>query len=352
MPIFNIEKILTATGILFTVLGLATSLPVFVKADLLITPKNSSQEKPLVFKAKPGDIINTSIDITNTSKDDASFDLQANDIVVTEDGSITLLQDKEQDKYLASWMKLLTGDIVVSSNAKINIPIQITIPSDILSKEYGAAVSVTTASSSLSNDTIRNTVRKGLKVYVFVGEDSQPTVSSKINSLDILDIESSNRENLQKKLNFWDKNNIVFSFKAEDTGNTFSVLNGKYTVTCEDGGEKISSFTTNLAPGVGEKEYYISTNIPYKSGKTSIKLDYTVEALNKSELGDLKSENISGSLSDETNSNQKSITQFRGIEKVQIDSYSVDKKTKIIKNLVVILFAIISFVVLKRVTKK
>jgi hypothetical protein len=187
---------------------------------------------------------------------------------------------------------------------------------------------------------------------VYVEDGLPPTLSTDVNSLKILNIDGSNSEELQKKLSYWDKNNLVFSFNAQDTGNIFSVLKGNYTLTYADGKEETGSFSKNLAPEVGQKQYFVSTNIAYKPGQTNLKLDYTIEALNKSDLGDTKNENVSGTLLDNMNSNEEIIKKFRGVEKGVYEIGNSERKNAIIKNLIVIVFAVIGFLALQQQIKK
>lgn len=344
-----IKRILFSLAIIIFCLSQIVSLD--VSAALIVTPKNTSEEKAFFYKVKPGDTISESFDITNVSAESSSFVLQVNDISVTTDGSITLLQNKEENKQLASWTQLITGEISIQSNTKVNIPLNINIPKNAKIGEYGAGISLSVQSKDTSSSTIRNTIRKGLKLYIFVQEETLPILSSTVKDFNVLDPTNTKEREFEKKLNFWDKNNLVFSFKAEDTGNTFSVIKGKYTITYNDGEEKIGEFSTNLAPNIGEKEYYISTNLPYGSGKTKIKLDYTVEALNKLEIGETKNENISGSLDDYIDTDDKVIAQFRGIDKVQAPDYSVERRVKVAKNLVIVLLSIVGVFALRKAIK-
>jgi hypothetical protein len=348
---YKIKNYLAWVINLLLILFILLSNTINTNASILVTPKSSNQEKSLFYKAKAGDVVTESFDITNTDQEPNTFNLQINDISVTDSGAITILSNNEENNSLGGWIQALTGSITIGPNAKVNIPLQITVPLDAKVGEYGAAISILAQTANTANSSIKNTVRKGLKIYVYVSDGNLPVVSSTVTDLNLLDIGSSEKENLQKKLSFWDKNNMVFSLNAQDTGNTFSVIKGVYSIDYEDGEVRSSNFSTNLAPGVGEKEYYISTNLPYKQGKTKIKLEYAVEALNKMELGETKNENISGSLIDEIDTNQKSISQFRGIEKVQIPDITLDRKAKIIKNLVIILFTIIGFFILKKLVK-
>jgi sporulation-control protein spo0M len=336
---------------LFLTAVILISSSVNTSASILVTPKNSNEEKSLFYKAKPGEVISDTLDIKNTDSTPSAINIQLNDIVVTEDGTVTLIQNQEPNKSLASWTKALSGLVTIEASTNVNIPIQINIPTDAKTGEYGAAISISTQSQDSANLGIQNTVRKGLKIYVFVGDGNLPTASSVISSIKLLNPQSSDKDNLVKKLNFWDKNNMVFSFKAENKGNVFSVIKGKYTITCSNGENKTIEFTTNLVPNTGEKEYYISTNLPYKSGKTKISLDYTVEALNKNDLGETKNENISGSLTDEIDLNEKTLSSFRGIDKVQALVSSENKQVKVVKNLMIILLALAGCFTLSKVVR-
>jgi Bacterial protein of unknown function (DUF916) len=338
--------------ILLSFVTLVISPMITTKAELAITPKNSLQEKALFYKAKPGDVIESNISIKNTDQTPVSTSIQANDVSVTEDGSITLLQNSEPNKQLASWLEIVKGVVQVQPNDTISLPLKITIPKDTKSGEYGAGISLTSQKNIDSKATISNTVKKGLKLYVLVQDDTLPILSSTADELQILKLDDPSNEEFQKKIAYWDKNNIVFSFKAKDTGNTFSVLNGSYTLTDKDGKEEKGVFSKNLAPEVGQKEYFVSTNIAYKPGQINLKLDYTIEALNKTDIGETKNENVLGSLSDTINTKSETIKKFRGVEKGGYESNNLEQKYKIMKNLVVIVFAIISFLVLQQQIKK
>lgn len=322
-----------------------------VNAALVVTPKNASEEKAMFYRAKPNEVISESFDITNTDIGPANFTLQINDISVTNEGTITLLQNTEKNKQLASWVEMLTGNTVVEPNGKINVPLKINVPANAKNGEYGAGITITIQSSDKTGASVKNTIRKGLKLYLLVQNEGLPTLSSTMDNLNILNPSGFDKESLQKKLNFWDKNNIVFSFKAQNTGDIFSVIKGKYTIKYDNNEEKLGEFTTNIVPNTGEKEYYISTNLPYKSGKTSIKLNYTVEALNRLEIGETKNENISGSLDDYIDTDDKAIAQFRGIDKVQAPDYSVERRVKVAKNLVIVLLSIVGVFALRKAIK-
>ncbi|MBC7471944.1 MAG: hypothetical protein H7196_01605 [candidate division SR1 bacterium] len=322
-----------------------------VNAALIVTPKNASEEKAMFFKAKPGEVISESFDVINTDVTTSNFALQINDISVTNEGTIALLQNTEKNKQLASWVEMLTGNIAVEPNGKINVPIKIIVPANVKNGEYGAGITLTIQSTDKTGASVKNTIRKGLKLYLLVQNEGLPILSSTVSNLNILNPSAPDKENLQKKLNFWDKNNIVFSFIAQDTGNIFSVIRGKYTIKYENSDEKTGEFTTNMVPNIGEKEYFISTNLPYKSSKTSIKLDYTVEALNNLEIGETINENVSGSLESYIDVNNKAVAQFRGIDKTQDPDYSESRKIKVAKNLIIILISIIGFFAVRKAIK-
>jgi hypothetical protein len=336
----------------FCILSFLIAPIVPTSAELVITPKNTLQEKSLFYKVSPREVLESAIDIKNTDQIPVSSSLQVNDIKVTTDGSITLLQNSEANNQLASWIGILKGVVQVQPNDTVSIPFKITIPQDSKSGEFAAGISITSQKTNETKASLLNTVKKGLKVYVYVQDGLPPTLSTDVNSLQILNIDGSNSEELQKKLSYWDKNNLVFSFNAQDTGNIFSVLKGNYTLTYADGKEETGFFSKNLAPNTDQKEYFISTNLPYKVGQTRLKLEYATEALNASQYSDVKNEQISGVLSANSDTNTETLKKFRGIEKVIYENANLDQKARTVKNLLVILGALVGFLGLKFVIER
>jgi Bacterial protein of unknown function (DUF916) len=335
----------------FIVLVFSLFSTVSSSAEIFVRPKNSNEEKALYYKMKAGESLTDSFDISNMNEESTSFVLQSNDIYVTDEGTITLLQNKEENKGLGSWISMLSGAIIIKPNTKVNIPLTLQVPADAKNGEYGAGISVTIKNKDSSNVAVSNTVRKGLKVYILVG-DQTPKLSSVMSDLKILNPESSSKNDLEKKRPNWDKNNITFSYKAENQGDIFSVIKGTYTVTYEDGEVKNGNFNTNLASGVGQKEYFVSTGLPYKPGKTTLKVDYQVVALNKDNIGQVENGNIQGGLSDQMDLNSKVISEFRGADKNQNNKSTTQKNEALAKILGVVIIIVSGLVAYKLIRKR
>jgi len=267
-------KIFKAILLLTTLCTILVSGNITASANLTIAPYNADRSDKLekdwfVFSIKAGDTINDALILNNSFTFDTTADLSAKDAVTTDEGNFTILADQDPNKAVGNWIKLAVDQILIPQTGSIKIPFQIDIPKETKDGEYAAGFAITTQGQS--QDTVKIAIRKGVRVYLAVGQDF--TLASKIQDLNIVDPSDPDFGQIKSEKSFFGKDNLLLEFQAQNTGNIFGVLDCKYALNYGDGTIYESVFTTEITPRSKALKYYIITNQPYKTGTTTAILD-------------------------------------------------------------------------------
>lgn len=251
-----------------------------VNAEISIspyTPKNDSSW--FVYETNAGDIIKDSLKIQNTNLTDSIVNLDTKDSQITDSGQYTILAPGQNNLLVGNWIKLNSTKISIPSNKFAQVPFEIKIPKDTKDGEYSGAVVFTEQKNPGENLDI--TVRKGVRTYLAVGKDLG--LSGKIDNLKILSPSDQNYSEQKKSKPFFGRDNLVITYQAENLGNVFGSLTGKYSLIFPDGKVFENTFSQDLAPGVGPRTFNIISNQQYQEGKTKLILNYNIKPLNIAE---------------------------------------------------------------------
>lgn len=280
---FSNLQFISAIFIVFLILS-----PVFssqVKADFAPSPMNSNkanlyEKNWFVYQAKAGQTIRDTILLQNKEKQETIVSLESKDVRILEDGLYTIIGPDEENKQTGKWLNLDVNKITIPANNSSKASFEIKIPENTPDGEYAAGISaVENISSKEKNNNQANIVKRyGLRVYIAVGEKYNLNIQPA--QLNILDPKDNNFNQLLKNKPFFGKNNMVLEYEAENLGNIFGVINGKYSITKPDGSVYENTFSAEIAPNVGKRKYNIITNQPYEIGKTEVVVDFNITALN------------------------------------------------------------------------
>ena len=291
------------------VLFFTSSLSVFANFD--VAPynddKSSAEAKNwFILKGQPGQKLTDNFRITNNSKDQLITELNTKDVQVLDDGSLTIITDKSDNQGAGNWLKLDVNKVTVGPNQYSKIPLSIQIPKDAKDGEYAAGVSVSQIIPETTNS-VQSVVRKALRTYIQVGSDFK--LAANVSNLNIVDPKDSSFEDVKNKKSYFGRDNLLLEFEAENTGNVFGVLEAKYALKYNDGEVFEGNFSTEIAPNVGKRKYYIVTNQSYKTGSTEAILDYQIKPLNL-DISKVKIENQSSASSDRLSLTQRELDNF------------------------------------------
>jgi hypothetical protein len=268
------------TTVVLAVLFFTGSLNVLANFD--VAPYNDNKSLAgaknwLILTGQPGQKLNDNLRISNNSKEQIITNLVAKDSQVLPDGSLTIIPDNLENQGTGNWLKLDVDKVSVDQGQYSKIPLSIQIPKDVKDGEYLAGVSVSQIIPETPNS-VQSVIRKALRTYIQVGSDFK--LSANVNNLNIVDPKDTNFEDLKNKKSYFGRDNLLLEFEAENNGNVFGVLEAKYVLRYENGEVFEGNFTTEIAPNVGNRKYYIITNQDYKVGSTEAILDYQIKPLN------------------------------------------------------------------------
>jgi hypothetical protein len=282
-----------------------------VLANFDVTPynadKNSITEKNwFIINGSAGGKFTESFRISNNSKENIDFELNAKDALILEDGSFSLISDQDANQNVGNWLKVDINKLNVQSNQFVEVPLYVDIPLDVKDGEYAAGVAVSQINQNKSIN-LQTVIRKGVRTYIAVGSDFNLEVAAA--NLNILDPKDVNFEDIKNKKPYFGSDNMLLEFEAENTGNVFGILETKYAIKYENGEVFENTFSTEIAPNVGKRKYYIITNQSYQIGTTEAILDYKIKPLNI-EPSKVKIENSKAVLSDSLNLTQNELNNF------------------------------------------
>lgn len=284
----NLGILLSKVFAWMIIFGLVLSLllPLFqtiwVKAAISIEktpdPKSEAISSYFLFRAKQGEVLQGSVSIKNLSQEDVIYELNTNDATTTtSEGLFTILDNSVENKEVGTWISINKGRKTIRKSGKTDFPFQISVPVETQDGEYAGAISVTEIQNSGSNS-VQLGKRSGVRVYTLVGQNF--FLNSEIQNLELI------RPSDTLKLSGFqtpasDSGQLVFKFDANNQGNIYSLLDGKYEII-EPGGRVVSgSFQRSIEPRGGIISTFISTEAKYRSGKTKLKLEYRFLPENK-----------------------------------------------------------------------
>jgi hypothetical protein len=280
---FSSFQFIPAIFIVFLILS-----PIFssqVKADFAPSPLNSNktnlyEKNWFVYKAKAGQTIRDSILLQNKEKQETIVSLESKDVRILEDGLFTIIGPDEENKQEGKWLNLDVNKVTIPANNSSQASFEIKIPENTPDGEYAAGISaIENISSKEKNNNQANIIKRyGLRVYIAVGEKYNLNIQP--SQLNILDPKDTNFNQSLKDKPFFGKNNMVLEYEAENLGNIFGLIKGKYSITKPDGSVYENTFSAEIAPNVGKRKYTIITNQSYEIGKTEVVVDFSITALN------------------------------------------------------------------------
>lgn len=305
---YKFLKFLLITISCLCVVTSGSTLKTFAAVD--IVPYNSNNRLPtetnwFVLNAQPGQTLNESVRLNNSSKTATNVELNTQDSQILEDGSFAVLNNQQKNELSGKWFKFDVSKVTLESNTFARIPFQIDIPKETKDGEYAAGITATEVNPDQS--AIQVLLRKGLRVYVAVGGDFK--LNSEVNNLNIVDPKDANFDEIKNSKPYFGSDNMLLSFEAENKGNIFGVLEVKYSLKFSDGSVFENNFTTELAPNVGKRTYYIVTNQAYKTGLTEAFLDYKIKPQNI-DSNKVKNEKVTGILNDNLTLTQSELDNF------------------------------------------
>ncbi len=265
-------------SIVFGILGVlaATLIPTtIVSAEVAVSPYNANKASPdeknwFIFQAEAGSTISNSILIQNTGSANSEVTISGKDAQILENGNFTIIPDSEENKNEGKWIELEINKIALESKKSSQAGFKINIPKDTLDGEYAAGIGVSeTVKSSTENNIIK---RQGLRIYTAVGKNFDLNIQAE--KLNILDPSDPNYQQIKQQKSYFGRNNLVLEFEAENKGNVFGLIQGKYSLTKPDGTVFESNLELEIAPRVGKRKYYLITNQEYLVGTTKAVLDY------------------------------------------------------------------------------
>lgn len=279
-------------------------------ANFDIAPYNankvSSNEKNwFLINVKAGQKIRQSLAVSNDQNQDINLEMNAKDATILEDGSFTIIPDKQQNLNTGNWLNLDVNKIIIPAQKLVQIPFSIDIPNDTKDGEYAAGISAFETKPNVEN--VQTVIRKGVRAYIAVGDDFK--LNSKVDKLNILDPKDTNFEDIKTKKSYFGKDNALLEFEVENTGNIFGILEAKYALKYDNGEVFEGNFSTEIAPFVGKRTFYIITNQAYRVGNTEAILDYKIKPLNIDPKR-VMTENITGVLNDNLNLSQNQLDNF------------------------------------------
>lgn len=263
---------------IFGLLGILiiTSIPTIItRADVAISPYNadkvSTKEKNwYIFQAEAGSVVTNSILIQNTGETNSEVSISGKDAQILENGNITIIPDNQENKSAGNWIELDISKVAIESKKSSQVGFKINIPKDTQDGEYAAGIGVSEAvKTSPQNNIIK---RQGLRIYTAVGKNFDLNIQAE--KLNILDPSDPNYQQIKEQKSYFGRNNLLIEFEAENQGNVFGLMQGKYSLVKPDGSVFENNFELEIAPKTGKRKYYLITNQEYSVGTTKVILDY------------------------------------------------------------------------------
>ena len=254
---------------------------IVVNSEIQVSPYNSnkassSEKNWFIFQSKAGDTVRDSILIKNNSDQDSLISLTSKDTQILEDGTFTIIPDSQENKASGNWVKIDVNQLSIPAKKSSQVSFKVEVPKDTPDGEYSAGIGI--IETKKNDSQVNVTKRYGLRIYITVGE--KLILDVKPEKLNILDPNDANYEAVRKDKPYFGRNNMLIEYQAENIGNVYGIINGKYSVSRNDGSVFEGTFSSEIAPKTGKKTYYINTNQNYSEGKNQAIVDFRVEPQN------------------------------------------------------------------------
>lgn len=275
-PHHFVHKTLTLLGVCFlcslSFVNIPTNAEVFLYSSGGVLSKET-----LSYSVKPGQTISDTVQLYNTGNTDETLLVGAQDLEVTEEGSFTLSPLNVKSTEVGSWINLQVNRITIAANESVKIPFTITIPANVSSGQYLGGISATNTTST-NNAAVAIQTRKAIRVYLTVNDDL--TIKPEVSQFAIISPTDADFQSQKQRMKYLGRDNMIAYFSVEDKGNVFSTMKVNYAITFPNGELKKNEIVYNLAPRAGKRIVYVITNEPYRVGRTTIDVNYTIEPQN------------------------------------------------------------------------
>ena len=268
---FGVLSIFGLLGIL-----IITSIPTIItEAEVAISPYNADKVNPkeknwYIFQAEAGSVVANSILIQNTGETNSEVSISGKDAQILENGNLTIIPDNQENKSAGNWIELDVSKVAIESKKSSQVGFKINIPKDTQDGEYASGIGVSeVVKTSPQNNIIK---RQGLRIYTAVGKNFDLNIQAE--KLNILDPRDPNYQQIREQKSYFGRNNLLLEFEAENQGNVFGLMQGKYSLVKPDGSIFENNFELEIAPKTGKRKYYLITNQEYFVGTTKVILDY------------------------------------------------------------------------------
>jgi hypothetical protein len=246
---------------LFTFLSLTVCIfgSLNVHGEVLISEKNLTNQDAIIFAIKKGEEITKEITLKNISNEDVNVVLDIENLTQLDGGAVTTQKTGEGSKGLAKYAQLNVKNLAIPSLKSVDVPIKITIPSEFISGEYGLGFTLSLAPQSDEKSSIKNIISRGLKIYVFVGDDEK-TLGVEIDNIAV-------------------NNNKSIEFNAKNTGSLFAKISGTYSLSTKNGEFKQGAFQRDIISSES-KRFLVSLPKEF-NGEGELNIEYSIEPLTK-----------------------------------------------------------------------
>jgi hypothetical protein len=255
-----------------------------IHAEVLITPKNTSDQDALIFSAKKGEEVVKEITLKNISNEDANVVIDIHDLIQLDGGAVTTQRLEKDPKGLAKYTSLDVKNISLPALKSIDIPLKITIPEEVISGEYGLGFTLSQVQKSDEKSPIKNVISRGLKLYIFV-EGGEKTLGASIEKIRV------------------NENNSI-EFEAQNTGSIFSKIVGTYSLYSVNGEQRIGSFQRDILSSTA-KQFLISLPKDFVD-PGELKVTYSIDPLTQNGEGVSKKVSTNSSLQYKGNQDKNS----------------------------------------------
>ncbi|NJL96893.1 DUF916 domain-containing protein [Candidatus Gracilibacteria bacterium] len=263
-----------------------------IKADVGIIRQDNQYKKNskngwFVYQMKAGEEIEDVAVLTNSTNSDQNVEIYGRDAEITSDGIYTVVSNKLQNKDAGNWVKFEKNIINVPAATTIEVPFKVQVPEGTVSGEYGAGVAVLSIDDN--KDGGANVVvktRNAVRMYITVVGDLK--LDSEVKDLNIIDPTDEDYASERNTRGYIGCDNIVAKYTAKNVGNVYSNLNGKYKITFPDKQVKEGEVNSLLAPGYGERTFYVRSDLLFQAGEIKLEFNFQTGVLNEINEGKVK----------------------------------------------------------------
>jgi hypothetical protein len=279
-----------------------------------------------VYSLNPGDTINDTAILTNITGTDINVDILGRDAEITSDGVYTVIDNSLENKSSGSWIKLDSNVITVPASKTIEVPFKVIVPLGTPSGEYGTGLTILPKDSGIvqGGGNVSIKTRNAVRMYVTVKGDLK--LDSAVGGLDIIEPSDENYNSERNRRGYIGRDNIVAKFTAKNTGNVYSNLEADYILTLPDGEKLEGKMNSLIAPGVGDRSFYIRTDKPFAVGQIELEIRYKISPLNEINSGQTVNANVEGVLKDSVNITQEVFDNFGFSRKKAVEELAEEEK--------------------------